>query len=183
MEASVKLFSERGYRHTTTKMIADSAGVNEVTLFRQFGSKEGIVKGIIESRSTGRREVEFVLNQGSTGEIYQDLLAAAKIQYKYIAENINLIVTLVQEHSTGDISQLVAQLPRNGKQILKTYFERMQAEGVMKKIDTEQAALLFLTPNFGLAFLKVVLGDAVTDIAPDKYIEEMVKNFVIEYFI
>lgn len=39
LKASHELFTERGYRATTTKEIAARAGVAEPTLFRHFGSK------------------------------------------------------------------------------------------------------------------------------------------------
>ena len=32
--AATKLFSENGYANTSTKKIADAAGVNELTIFR-----------------------------------------------------------------------------------------------------------------------------------------------------
>jgi AcrR family transcriptional regulator len=39
LEAAAKVYCECGFRGATTRRIADEAGVNEVTLFRQFGSK------------------------------------------------------------------------------------------------------------------------------------------------
>lgn len=44
--AAMKLFEERGYAATTTRAIAESAGVNEVTLFRRFGTKAGVLAAI-----------------------------------------------------------------------------------------------------------------------------------------
>src|ERR1041384_2593116 len=40
LKATIKLFSELGSRGATTRRIAQEAGVNEVTLFRHFASKE-----------------------------------------------------------------------------------------------------------------------------------------------
>lgn len=39
LEAAAQVFSEAGFRGATTRRIAEVAGVNEVTLFRLFGSK------------------------------------------------------------------------------------------------------------------------------------------------
>ena len=50
LEAAVKVFANAGFRGATTRRIAQEAGVNEVTLFRQFGSKEGlIVEAVLRS--------------------------------------------------------------------------------------------------------------------------------------
>lgn len=46
--AAFKLFSEQGIDNTTTREIASAAEVNEVTLFRHFGNKDGIVQAAIE---------------------------------------------------------------------------------------------------------------------------------------
>ena len=43
VEAAMRLVREKGYTATTTKEIAQVAGVNECTLFRKFGSKKDIV--------------------------------------------------------------------------------------------------------------------------------------------
>jgi AcrR family transcriptional regulator len=42
--AAGKVFAEHGYRGATTRRIAEAAGVNEVTLFRQFGSKAELIR-------------------------------------------------------------------------------------------------------------------------------------------
>ncbi|HEY4320430.1 MAG TPA: helix-turn-helix domain-containing protein [Gemmatimonadales bacterium] len=40
LDVTARLYAEHGWRGTTTRRIATEAGINEVTLFRQFGSKE-----------------------------------------------------------------------------------------------------------------------------------------------
>jgi AcrR family transcriptional regulator len=43
LDVTARLFAEHGWRGTTTRRIAEEAGVNEVTLFRHFGSKEALL--------------------------------------------------------------------------------------------------------------------------------------------
>ena len=43
LDVTARLYAEHGWRGTTTRRIAEAAGVNEVTLFRQFGSKESLL--------------------------------------------------------------------------------------------------------------------------------------------
>lgn len=43
LEAAAQVFAESGFRGATTRRIAEVAGVNEVTLFRQFGSKSQLL--------------------------------------------------------------------------------------------------------------------------------------------
>lgn len=48
IQAALELFAAQGITETTTRQIAELAGVNEVTLFRHFGSKNGLLLAVIE---------------------------------------------------------------------------------------------------------------------------------------
>ncbi len=43
LAAALKTYSKYGFRGATTRRIAETAGVNEVTIFRHFGSKEALL--------------------------------------------------------------------------------------------------------------------------------------------
>src|ERR1043166_7551022 len=48
LKAASDLYGETGFRGTTTRQIAQRAGVNEVTLFRQFGTKTALLHEAIK---------------------------------------------------------------------------------------------------------------------------------------
>jgi AcrR family transcriptional regulator len=47
LQAAVKVYSTSGTRGATTRRIAEVAGVNEVTLFRHFGSKDALLRDAV----------------------------------------------------------------------------------------------------------------------------------------
>jgi AcrR family transcriptional regulator len=47
LDAAARLYAEAGYRGATTRRIAVQAGVNEITLFRHFGSKDALIREAI----------------------------------------------------------------------------------------------------------------------------------------
>ena len=47
LDAALRIYAREGFRGATTKLIAQEAGVNEVTLFRQFGSKLALIEASI----------------------------------------------------------------------------------------------------------------------------------------
>lgn len=49
LEAATKVFAEFGLRGATTRRIAQAAGVNEVTLFRHFKSKDELFHAALET--------------------------------------------------------------------------------------------------------------------------------------
>ena len=48
IDATLLLFAKQGIAETTTKQIAEQGEVNEVTLFRQFGNKQGLLLAVLE---------------------------------------------------------------------------------------------------------------------------------------
>jgi AcrR family transcriptional regulator len=44
LAAAAEVFAQHGFRGSTTRRIAEAAGVNEITIFRQFGSKEVLLR-------------------------------------------------------------------------------------------------------------------------------------------
>ncbi len=48
MDAAGRVYSEVGFRGATTRRIAEEAGVNEVTLFRLFGSKARLIAEAVQ---------------------------------------------------------------------------------------------------------------------------------------
>jgi AcrR family transcriptional regulator len=72
IEAASKLFSRQGYHGTSTRQIAQLAGVGENTLFRQFEHKEEIFWSTLRFHSSGlklRRDLVDELAQGGAPEI------------------------------------------------------------------------------------------------------------------
>ena len=52
----MRVFAEAGFRGATTRRIAEEAGVNEVTLFRQFKSKTALINEVAELYARRRSE-------------------------------------------------------------------------------------------------------------------------------
>jgi len=53
LAAAARVYAENGFRGATTRRIAEEAGVNEITIFRQFGSKAALIDEVV--RATGPR--------------------------------------------------------------------------------------------------------------------------------
>src|ERR671933_1846250 len=51
VRVAMRLFSERGFRGTTTKEIAHAAGVSEAIIFRHFATKEELYTAIIDYKA------------------------------------------------------------------------------------------------------------------------------------
>jgi AcrR family transcriptional regulator len=58
LDAAIQLFSERGFRGTTTRELAAAVGVSEPTLYQHFATKSELYSAIIDLKST-RGEEKF----------------------------------------------------------------------------------------------------------------------------
>ena len=59
LEAATRVYAEQGFRGATTRRIADEAGVNEITVFRHFGSKEALITEALRACAAAPPAVEL----------------------------------------------------------------------------------------------------------------------------
>jgi len=57
LEAAARVYALHGFRGATTRLIANEAGVNEVTLFRTFGSKSALIEAVLAQSGHARPAV------------------------------------------------------------------------------------------------------------------------------
>ncbi len=65
IQSALALFTAQGVGNTTTRSIAERAEVNEVTLFRHFGNKHGLLLAVLEDSSAFRNLGESLLSHAS----------------------------------------------------------------------------------------------------------------------
>ncbi|WP_341526022.1 TetR family transcriptional regulator [Nostoc sp. UHCC 0302] len=74
IQAALELFSAHGVSTTTTRQIAEKAEVNEVTLFRHFGNKHGLLLAVLEESAAFKDLGESLVRRATPpGNVYQAL--------------------------------------------------------------------------------------------------------------
>ncbi|MBW4692415.1 MAG: TetR/AcrR family transcriptional regulator [Lyngbya sp. HA4199-MV5] len=74
IHAALELFAVQGVTDTTTRQIAELADVNEVTLFRHFGNKHGLLLAVIEDAGVFAHLGQTLIRKANqTSNIYQAL--------------------------------------------------------------------------------------------------------------
>ena len=58
LRVAMRLFSQRGFRGTTTKEIAQAAGVSEAMVFRHFATKEELYSAILDHKACLHDELD-----------------------------------------------------------------------------------------------------------------------------
>jgi AcrR family transcriptional regulator len=114
-DAVLTVLSQRGYVGATTRSIATAAGVNEVTLFRRYGDKRGLVMAAIHA-DIGRFVAGDLL---PSGDLEADLIRVVEYYTRIYEHRDGLVATLVLEGSRNDevaalISEPLAAMTRLG---------------------------------------------------------------------
>ncbi|NJK64654.1 MAG: helix-turn-helix transcriptional regulator [Synechococcaceae cyanobacterium SM2_3_1] len=79
LNTAKELFARQGITHTTTRQIAEAAGVNEVTLFRHFKSKQGLLLAVFADLGVfrGITDLPTWMRVGSGMRISRTMLTVA----------------------------------------------------------------------------------------------------------
>src|SRR3954452_23590914 len=96
LDAASRVCAERGLHGATTREIADAAQVNEVTLFRHFGSKEKLIAALFE-RSVAAQAESLTDPEPDADDLNDDLHRYARRFNQMLFEHEPLIRTLIGE--------------------------------------------------------------------------------------
>src|SRR5574340_66718 len=144
LELATRLFARRGYQGTTTRQIAEQAGVNEAIIFRHFPSKEHLYWAVIEHqirRRGGRERLRAELQaEGSDAEVLTAL--AERLLRRDTTLSRLLLFTALENHKLSHrfFRTHVAQY----YEVLADYVRRGIAARRFRAVDPLLAARGFL---------------------------------------
>lgn len=110
--AAREIFARKGPHGTTTREIADRAGVNEATLFRHFGNKIALLHAMKEHFCQGKILHLEALYSSLPGTLEEDLLVIARSMLAGMQANKDLIgVALLEAAADPDADQVPWRIP------------------------------------------------------------------------
>lgn len=180
LDSAAELFAERGYGGTTTRAIAERAGVNEVTLFRHFGNKQGVLVSLTE-RFAERSAARNVAELPDPADIESTLLAIARNEIEASIENGGVALRLAFDaKSVPEVAALMGEGPRANIDALSAYMADRQAAGDLRS-DVEPIVLaeLFAAMTSSYVMYRMIMGflDKPEEVASEKSITQLVSVF------
>jgi AcrR family transcriptional regulator len=137
--AALDILVSHGYEGATTQKIADIAGVNEVTLFRKYGSKAGLFEKVIEHQLADTPLNNLVY----TGDLNSDLLAIVEAYIETNETHGNIIPLLLIEMPRYPDLQGSFNTPWKNIQVIINIIQKYQNQGQLK-IESPLACLTAL---------------------------------------
>ncbi|OKP86427.1 TetR/AcrR family transcriptional regulator [Paenibacillus sp. P32E] len=156
IEAATRLIRKKGYQGVSTKAIATEAKVNESTVFRQFGSKQGILEAIVE-RHADIPQFEKLLKEDATDNPEVDLLNVSQQYRLFFHKNADIIMIGIRD--TGmlpELDRVLADPPVKLHSLLVEYFERLQKKKVIARQDERLTAMSFLSMCYGFQMSELI---------------------------
>ena len=179
LAAAARVLDREGYAGATTRAIAAEAGVNEVTLFRNFRSKQNLLLGVIE-RFSALRGLEALAGQ-LTGDYRQDLIRIATLFMEMLGRNRRaILITMAEAQRDPEVREVVAGPPTRQRQMLGQYLRRQMERGVVRDLpDPELVAQSFFGMFFEYSLAQLLLPEAAADaVPPEQVVAQLVDLFV-----
>ncbi len=128
LQAAVRVYAETGYRGATTRRIANEAGVNEITLFRHFGSKDALMQEALRCAALCE-ELQSLPEMPVDLERELTEWCRALIEHLYRARSmIRTCMGEIEEHP--DLVPCASARPSRAAHDLYTYLLRLRDRGL-----------------------------------------------------
>src|SRR5919202_314024 len=180
--AALELFSSQGVTETTTRQIAELAQVNEVTLFRQFGNKQGLLLAVIEDSAVFTRLSESLRAQvQKSSRLDQALKNYAGDRLKILEEIPELLRSVVGEAGRYTIENrraLGRGVTLANLEVARYLATVIDRENLHPRISVEKLASLLNEMLFG--YLVIELTSEFHELWHDRddFLENLVEVFL-----
>ncbi|MGH7618126.1 MAG: TetR/AcrR family transcriptional regulator [Gemmatimonadaceae bacterium] len=172
LDAARRIYAQHGFRGATTRLIAIEAGVNEVTLFRTFGSKAALFEALMQEHVADSPIPGLPDNPADPEREMADWCSTV---LGHLRENRALIRTSFGEmEERPEAAVWMCEGPNCAAMLLTDYVLRLQSLGLADEDGDIATSISML--------MSAVFGDAISrDVMPSAFpqpVEEAAAKYV-----
>jgi AcrR family transcriptional regulator len=181
LQATLKLISEKGYLGTTTREIAKEAGVTEITLFRNFGSKEFLFEEVLKTY-TFLPKLKELLPELEGLPIEEALTLIATRLLLSLKERKAMIKIMYQEVTSYPVKirEVYNKFTEEVRAILANFIRTLQERGSLRKdISPEVVARVYLA--IFISYFRqeeIMRTSGMKKQNMEKYVQEVISMFI-----
>jgi AcrR family transcriptional regulator len=176
LAAARELYASKGSRGTTTREVADRAGVNEATLFRHFGTKTQLLAAMLEYYSTYAKIPAILAGVASLATIEEQLRAISLAIIDQMKDREDLIrVSMAEELSNPEGLSCAWRAPTEARRMLVDWFESRRVAGELAG-ESEWLARVFMSLLFSFVVARKIWADV--DLPRERSVANIVEIFL-----
>jgi AcrR family transcriptional regulator len=158
LRAAARVYSQHGFRGATTRLIAHEADVNEVTLFRTFGSKEALIEAAMRHCA---EFAEFATLPDEPVDPEQELTAWCASHMEHMRRESALIRACMADfEARPEVAPAACAGPVRTWWELQRYMRRLrELELIDREINLEVAGSMFMSAAFGDAMGRDMIAE------------------------
>ncbi|MBD1821842.1 TetR/AcrR family transcriptional regulator [Cyanobacteria bacterium FACHB-63] len=144
LKAALKLFAKQGYDGTTTRDLAEKAGVAEGTLFRHFTNKKAI---LIEVATQGWIEIlTDLLTELSEMGSYKAIAQVMRKRMLNMHQNVDLFkVCFMEAQFHPDLrDRIQSEVVEKMTDVAEAFFQTAMDQGIYRPMNPRMVARVFL---------------------------------------
>jgi AcrR family transcriptional regulator len=172
LQAAARVYAQHGFRGATTRLIAIEAGVNEVSLFRTFGSKAALFEAMMQEHAAASPLPALPEHPGDPKAEITVWCAALLGHMREWRSIIRKSFGELEERPAA--ATVMCEGPNCAAAALDSYVARLQALGLADdSADVSTAISMLISSLFGDAICRDVIPHAFpepAEDAPAKYV-------------
>lgn len=149
IDVAVQLFSQKGFRGTTTKEIAHAAGVNEAIIFRHFATKQELYTAIMDRKASSaevqaiQQTLKTAIDSKDDRQVFTSL--AFHMLEAHERDDTAMRLLLYSALEGHELAEMIFRnhISRTHAQLAE-YLKRRIADGVFRRVNPMLAVRGFL---------------------------------------
>ena len=161
LDAAAAVYAQHGHLGATTRRIADAAGVNEVTLFRLFGTKDALLELAVRSQA---ERLQPTPRPVEPEDPERELAAWCAAELARLRASRELLLQCFAEagRKGAPAEDAGATLARTSGE-LRRYVRRLRARGMLPDAHNATAAIAMLA---SVLFSDALAREEIRDVYP-----------------
>lgn len=178
LEVTLNLMVKYGYKGTTTRMIAEAAGVNEVTIFRYFKTKKAILDGLLkEAKSLSRSRLFHDFENSEFSNIEELMNKYSMMAFESFLLNRDLFLLFIKEigNDESEFYQLHLQAVSNITNLFNKKINGLNKKEKINKTDLKNASYIYHAATLGAFYWYAINGKQISKSDMKSYIKSITK--------
>jgi AcrR family transcriptional regulator len=181
LETALSLFARQGFDGTSTKQIAQEAGIAEGLIFHYFPSKEHLLAAMLGTQHSYRGELLELLSGAEdrpAAEVLRQLAAGALARFR-LERDLTLVMLITAQTNRSVGMMLRKMIAEEGLAGISAYLrKRIEAGELRADLPVENSAFIFFSTLVTFFFLHHTLTDSEWTGRAAVFVEDLVETWL-----